>query len=259
LELFGISEARFFTFFLILLRVGSLFAFAPVFGMPLLPQRVKAAAALGLAASLSLLGVGGAVAVPSKLSELLLSVVQEIGIGLLLGFVSRLVFAAVEFGGQIIGLQMGLGIVSILDPQFETQVSIVSQVQFILATLLFLAVGGDRMLLEAFAVNVDRIPPGSPILAGPGLKAIVSLAGEIFRTGLQISAPVVVALLATQVILGVIARSVPQMNMLILGFPLQIFFGLGILALSLPGWSRAVVAGFSKMFEALHGFASLLR
>ena len=153
---------------------------------------------------------------------------------------------------------MGLGIVSILDPQFETQVSIVSQFQFLLATFLYLAVGGDHRLLEAFATNLDRVPPGHMVVNGPVLGVLVTLAGEIFRLGLQLSAPVVVALLATQVVLGVFARSMPQMNMLILGFPLQILFGFGVLGLALPHWSRALLRAFSEGFDALRGLTSLL-
>jgi flagellar biosynthesis protein FliR len=259
LDLFGISEAKFFAFFLILLRIGSLFVFAPVFGNPTVPRRVKATIALGVALSLSFLGVAGEVPVPAALSSLVGFVVQEILIGLLLGFVARLVFAAVEFAGHLVGLQMGLGIVSILDPQFENQVSIISQLQLILATLLFLSVGGERLLLEAFVGNLERVPPGAVALTGSAMKALISLTGEVFRVGLQIAAPVVVALLATQVILGVFARSVPQMNMLILGFPLQIFFGLTILALSLPMWAKTVLGSFYRMFEALRGFSPLLR
>jgi flagellar biosynthetic protein FliR len=258
-DLLGITQTQFFSFFLILLRLGTLFTFAPVYGSAILPVPVKAAVALGLAVCLSALGVGGQVPMPATTSGLAFFAAQEILLGALLGLMTRLVFAAVEFGGQLVGLQMGLGIVSILDPQFETQVSIVSQFQSLLATLLFLAVGGDRILLEAFAANLERIPPGHLVVSGPVVGALVTLSGEVFGLGLQLAAPVVVALLATQVILGVFARSMPQMNMLILGFPLQILFGFGVLGLALPHWGRALARAFSEMFEALHGLASLLR
>lgn len=259
MDIFGISEARFFAFFLILVRLGSLFGFAPVFGTPFIPVRVKTAAVLGIALCLSALGVGGEVPPPGSLSVLAGLVVQELLLGFVLGLVTRLVFAAVEFGGQVVGLQMGLGIVSVLDPQFETQVSVVSQVQFILATLLFLSVGGDRMLIEAFAGNLTRMPPGRFIVAGPAIKTLLLLGGEVFSVGLRISAPVVVALLATHVILGVFTRSMPQMNMLILGFPLQILFGFVILGLSLSHWGAVMVRAFSDMFEALRGVAALFQ
>ena len=175
------------------------------------------------------------------------------------GLASRLVFAAVELGGQLIGLQMGLGIVSILDPQFETQVSVVSQLQFLVATVLFLWVGGDRMLVAAFAGNLERLPLGHPVVTGPALRALVSLGGEVFRLGLQVAAPVVVALLCTQVVLGVFARSVPQMNMLVLGFPLQIMLGFLVMGIGMTHWGRLMLRSFSDMFEALRGLAALLR
>lgn len=258
MDLLGIAQAKFFSFFLILLRLGTLLTFAPVYGTTMLPVRVKAAVALGLAVCLSALGVGGQVPVPATNAALAFLAAQEMLLGFLLGFTTRLVFAAVEFGGQLVGLQMGLGIVSILDPQFQTQVSIVSQFQFLLATFLFLSVGGDLLLVEAFAANLERIPPGHFVMDGHVLGALVTLTGEIFRLGLQLSAPVVVALLATQVVLGVFARSMPQMNMLILGFPVQILLGFGILGLGLPHWCRMLVRAFSETFEVFKGLASLL-
>lgn len=258
MNLLGLGQAQFFSFFLILLRLGGLFSFAPPYGTQVLPVPVKAAVVLGLSACLAALGLGGATPVPAVTAGLVVTVAQELLLGMLLGLIVRLVFAAVEFGGQVVGLQMGLGIVSILDPQFETQVSILSQFQSLLATLLFFAVGGDHLLLEAFVRHLDRIPPGRLLVSGPVVEAVVTLTGEVFRVGLQLAAPVVVALLATQVILGVFARSVPQMNMLILGFPLQLLIGFGILGVGLAHWSRALARGFSETFEALRGLASLL-
>lgn len=254
----GITEAQFFSFFLTLLRLGGLFAFAPVYGTMVVPVQVKAAAVLGLTACLTALGAGGSVSVPPTSGGLAAVVALELLLGMLLGLVTRLIFAAVEFGGQVVGLQMGLGIVSILDPQFETQVSIVSQFQALLATLLFLSLGGDHLLLDAFVGNLQRVPPGHLLVGGPVIGALIALTGEVFRLGLQLAAPVVVALLATQVVLGVFARSVPQMNMLILGFPLQILVGFGVLGLALAHWERALARGFSDTFEVLRGLASLL-
>ncbi|GAB4263561.1 MAG: flagellar biosynthetic protein FliR [Deferrisomatales bacterium] len=259
MELFGITDARFFAFLLILFRMGSLFAFAPVYSSPFVPAQVKAAVALGLSVSLAALGFGGEVAVPASASAVALLAGQEVVLGFLSGFVARLVFVAVQFGGQLIGFQMGLGIVSVMDPQFETQISVVSQFQFLLAILLFLAVGGDRLLLEAFARNLQRLPPGQAVWTGPALEAVVRLSGEIFRVGLQVAAPVVVALFGAHVVLGVFARSVPQMNMLILGFPLQILVGFTVLGLSLPHWGRAVLRALAEGFDALRAIPTLLR
>lgn len=259
MNLFGVTEAWFFAFFLVLLRMGGLFSFAPVFSSPLFPRRVRGAVVLALTASLVVLGVGGVVSPPKTLGLLVLFVLQEVLLGVLLGLAARLVFAAVELGGQLIGLQMGLGIVSILDPQFETQVSVVAQLQFLMATVLFLWVGGDRMLIAAFAGNLERIPVGHPVVTGPALRALLGLAGEVFRLGLQVAAPVIVALLCTQVVLGVFARSVPQMNMLVLGFPLQILLGFVVMGVGMTHWGRLMLRAFSDLFEALRGLSQFVQ
>jgi flagellar biosynthesis protein FliR len=258
LDILGITEARFFAFLLVLLRMASLFAFAPVFSSPFVPTRVKAAVVLGLSASLTALGVPGEVPVPGSLSHLAAFAAQEILLGAWIGFVAQLVFAAVQFGGQLIGFQMGLGIVSVLDPQSETQISVVSQFQLVLAVLLFLAVGGVGMLMETFARNLTSVPPGQPLLSGPVVRALIHLTGEVFSLGLKLSAPVVAALFASQVILGVFARSVPQMNMLILGFPLQILVGFTVMGVAVRHWGHTWLRALSETFEALHGLSSLL-
>ena len=258
MDLFGISDARFFAFVLVVLRTASLFAFAPVYSSPFVPAQVKAAAVLGLSLGMSALGVVPEVAVPATVAGVAGLAAQEVVLGLLIGFVSRLVFAAVQFGGQLVGFQMGLGIVSVMDPQFETQISVVSQLEFMIALLLFLAVGGDRLLVEAFGRNLAALPPGHLEISGPVVRVLVALSGEVFRLGLMLAAPVAGALFAAQVILGVFARSVPQMNMLILGFPLQILIGFTVLALSLPYWSRAFLRALAETIQALAGLGRLL-
>lgn len=258
MEILGITEAQFFTFLLVLIRLGSLFAFAPIFGSGAIPGAVKSALVLGLTLALVALGVPGPVAVPAGLGQIFLLVVQEMLLGILMGYIAGLVFAAVALAGQSISMDMGLGIVSVMDPQFETQVSVISQVQTILATLLFLGVGGERLLVEVFATNLTRIPPGQLVFGGPLIEVLVFLTAEVFRVGLQIAAPVIAAMFAANVVLGIFARSVPQMNMLILGFPLKIFVGLTVMGLSLEYVGRVILRAFSDTFEALAGVASLL-
>lgn len=258
MEILGITEAQFFTFMLVLIRLGSLFAFAPIFGSGAIPGTVKSALVLGLTLSLVTLGVPLQIAVPDRTGTTVLLVIQEMGVGILLGYIAGLVFAGAQLAGQSIGMDMGLGIVSVMDPQFETQVSVISQVQTILATLLFLGVGGERLLVEVFATNLSRIPPGRLVFDGPLIEALVFLTGEVFRVGLQVAAPVIAAMFAANVVLGIFARSVPQMNMLILGFPLKIFVGFTVMGLALPFAARVLLRAFAETFDALAGVAALL-
>ncbi|MDW7711421.1 MAG: flagellar biosynthetic protein FliR [Deferrisomatales bacterium] len=258
MDILGISEARLFGFLLVLLRVGALFAFAPVFSTSFVPARVRAAAALGVSACLGALGLPGEIPVPESLSVLLVLGVQEVLVGALAGYVAQLVFAAARFGGQVAGVQMGLGVASVLAPGMEPEVSVVSHVQFVLAALLFLAVGGEGLLLEGFARNLASVPPGQPLVSGSVAGALVHLTGEVFVLGLKLAAPVVAAVFASQVVLGVLARSVPQLNVLLLGFPLQILVGFTVLGLAVGPWGATWLRALSHTFEALEGVFSLL-
>ncbi len=255
--MFGITDVQFFGFLLVLLRTASLFSFAPVFSSPFVPVQVKAAAVLGLSVGLTGLGLAPAVAVPPTAAGVAAMAGSEVVVGLLAGFVARLVFAAVQFGGQLVGFQMGLGIVSVMDPQFETQISVVSQLEFILALLLFLSVGGDRLLVEAFVSSLGTVPPGGWWDSPAVMEVLVRLSGEVFRLGVALAAPVIAALFAAHVILGVFARAVPQMNMLILGFPLQILVGFTVLGLSLRHWGRAFLWALQDSLRALEALGRL--
>jgi len=256
MQLFGIPETAFFAFMLILFRMAALFSFAPVFSSPSLPAVVKASIILSF--SICLASSGVVAPIPPTFGMLFLAIAREILIGLLLGFAANLIFTAVQLGGQVIGMDMGLGIVSVMDPQFEAQVSIISQFQVMAAILIFLAVGGHLKLIEVFASNLNALPPGRIVLSGEVIESLVYLTSEIFTVGLKLAAPIVATLFAANVILGVFARSVPQMNMLILGFPLKIFTGFMLLGLSLPYVSTVLIRQFSITFEALNGLTALI-
>lgn len=257
MELLGVAESAFFTFFMILLRVGALFSFAPVFSSPSLPAVVKSSMILAFSFCLAM-GVGISAPVPQTVGVLLAVSAREIMLGMLLGFTSNLIFVAVQLSGQLIGMDMGLGIVSVMDPQFEAQVSIISQFQVMAALIIFLSVGGHLKLIEVFASNLAAIPPGRLMVSGSVVESLISLTGEVFKVGLRLTAPIMAALFAANVVLGIFARSVPQMNMLILGFPLKILTGFTLLGLSLPYVSKVLIQQFSITFDALNGLSSLL-
>ncbi len=258
MDILGFSEAELFAFILVVLRMASLFAFAPVFSTQFIPAQVKAALVLGLGLGLTALGAAPPVAVPATTAGVAALAGQEVLLGMLTGLVAQFVFAAVQFGGQVVGFQMGLGIVSVMDPQFETQISVISQLEFLLAVLLFFGVVGYRLLLEAFARNLSAVPPGHVAVGATVVEAVVRLSGEIFRLGLQVAAPVVVTVFCTQVILGVFARSVPQMNVLVVGFPLKIMVGFAVIGLSLPYWGRVFLRALEATFRALDGLGAAL-
>lgn len=259
MKVLGLDEIRLFAFFLVLARTGGFFAVAPLLSGPFIPLRVRGMLAVGLSASLVWLGFPARVPPPASASVVCALLAQEVLLGLAIGLVARLAFAAVEFGAQLAGLQMGLGISAVMDPRMEGDVSVLSPFFFALAGLLFVAMGGLGMLLEAFARNLTEVPPGRALAGAALAGGLVHLSGEVFTLGLRFAAPVVAAVFAAQVALGVLVRSVPPVNAMFLEFPLQVLVGLSALALSLPHWGPAVARALAGSLEILRDLAPLVR
>ena len=237
---------------LVLARIAGLVVSAPVFGHLLVPPRVRAVLALALAAVLTplvpapptlpgdLWGLGGAMAVEALL-------------GTLLGMIAQFVFAGVQLGGQLAGIQMGFGIVNLIDPQSHSQVTIVAQWEALLALLVFLALDVHHLLLRALLESFRTAPPGTVGTGGLGLRQAVSLAGDLFSLGVRIAAPVLVTLLLTNAALGVLSRTIPQLNVFVVGFPVNVGVGLFMLGASLPFTFRLVASRFGALEPALAG------
>lgn len=225
---FTAIEAQFLGFLLILARVSSVVVFAPLFGSDSVPRQVKVL--LGLILSLTLASALGFPApVVSTSGGWVLALFGEVLLGMAIGFVSGLVFSAVQLAGEMIGLQMGFGIVNVIDPAANIQISIIGQLKFILALLMFLAVRGHHMIIEALMHSFQQSPPGAAVLSANTGGVITDLFGLVFEVGLRVAAPVIVALLVISAATGIISRSVPQVNFLVVGFAFRI--GMGLLVL----------------------------
>lgn len=258
MEALGITQGQFWAGILLLARVAGLFTFVPPLSNPIVPRRVKAAAALVMTFSLLSLGVAGQVVPPGGFVEMTLMVAREAAIGLMLGLTAQILFLAVLFGGQVMGTQMGMNVASLMDPQFQASVAEVSYIYYYGAMLMFLAVGGDRMVIETFVGNLHALPLGRSHVPPVAVKAMIFWTGEIFSTGFSLVAPVMASLFATSVLLGILARSVPQINMLMLGYSLKIIVGLLVMALFLPAWMDAFLRFMGRMFEMMAGMSSVM-
>jgi flagellar biosynthetic protein FliR len=221
---------------LVFLRVASALAVMPVFGYRGLALPVKAGLSVFIALLLlpTITLADGMVFKGMGLLGFLGLAMPEILAGLILGMTTNFIFYGVEMAGQLVGIQMGFGIVAVLDPMTETQVSIISQLQYIFAILIFLSLNGHHFLLEGVARSYLAAPLGGVTLPAGLLGIVVKLSGDIFVAAFKIAAPVMAALFLTEVALGIIARTVPQMNIFIVSFPLKIGVGLLTLALSWP-------------------------
>ncbi len=225
---------------LIFARVSILIAAIPLMGARSVPVRVKAALALAVAVVLFPTVPPLPPGFMSEPATVVVGLLGEVLVGAALGLMVRAVFAGIELSGTLMGFNMGFGIVSAIDPQSNAQVSLVGQLQMLFAFLLFLAANAHHEFLRLVGHSFKSLPllggGVSPALAGD----LVQAGGEIFRLGLKLSAPVVAAIFLANVVLGVVARTVPQINLLIVGFPITIALGLVVLGATLPFFGPVV-------------------
>ncbi len=226
------------TFVIILLRVSSIVATMPVLGNRTVPARVKGGLSL-MIAFLLFPFVELHISSPDILT-LVSKMAGEIMIGITIGLAGRLIFAGVQLAGQLAGFQMGFAIVNVFDPISSAQVSIIAQFQYLLAMLIFLAIDAHHVFLYAIAESYRIVPAFDFHFSGGLMQSIVDLSKNMFVVAIKIGAPVIAMLLMISIGFGLIARTVPQINILIVGFPVKIAVGLICIGLSLPVFARMV-------------------
>jgi len=226
-----------------LMRIGSVFAAAPILSGRQVPARWRAA--LVVVITWVVMPVLPPVPVVETFShEALLIAFQQIAIGVLMGFILQLVFAALVFAGQVMAYSMGLGFASMMDPQNGVQVPVVSQFYLILVTLLFLALNGHLILIELVVDSFKTMPVAVDGLSRNTAWDIIIWAGRVFSGGLLMALPVVTALLIINLGMGIITRAAPQLNIFAVGFPMTMMVGFLIMWVTVP--------------DVLHNFSDLM-
>ena len=223
---------------LLLFRLGGLFLVAPVLSAAVVPMRVKTALVLLL--SLLLLP-GGTGLAAEDLAFSPAVVVSELCVGLMLGLGAAVFVGAAEVAGDMMAVQMGLSGASIVDPLSRNQIPVLGQLLGLTALLLILAVDGHLYMVSALHRSFEVMPIGDT-LRPEGLAAnAVHVGSALFLLGVKFAGPVIGALMIGHVALGILARTVPQMNVLMMAFPLQIAIGLLVLGLTLPAVATSFV------------------
>lgn len=214
-------------------RVLALFTAAPLFSTRGFPVRARILLAffiaLAMQASLPpqpVIALNG----PQALGVL----VQQIGIGLTIGFVVRLVFSAMELAGEIVGFQMGLNFAAFFDPAMGAQTSAASRLFGYLSLLMFIAMNGHLMVVMAVARSFEAFPVDQNLLQAVGQMKLYTLGGELFASALWIALPMVGMLMFVNLALGIVSRVAPQMNIYAVGFPVTLAVGLIGMTVTLP-------------------------
>ncbi|MGH1536686.1 MAG: flagellar biosynthetic protein FliR [Gammaproteobacteria bacterium] len=231
-------------------RIAALFSVAPIVSSPFIPLRIKVAIAAVITIFM-LPYINQSQAVELFSSNGFIQVSVQILIGLLMGFVLRLVFSALTIAGENIAVTMGLGFAQITDPVNGVTVPIVSQFLSITATLLFLALDGHLALINLVFDSFSYIPVGSTFGYQTALWDVVSWASNMFVGALMVAIPAITALLIANSALALMTRAAPQLNVFSVGFPITILLGLTVIALTLPSvaivFQNLLNAAFEKM------------
>lgn len=225
---------QFHIFLLVLLRVSALLVVAPIFGHRLYLARAKVGMAFMISLVIFPTVADGGLDIPEGFLPYAFVLVREILMGIVLGFSVLLLFIGIQFAGQLAGLQMGFGIVNVIDPQSYEQISIIGQFLNILAVLLIFSLDGHHIILNGLMASFEAVPLGGVVFKAPVATKLIALTSALFAVAIKISAPILIALFLVSVAMGVLARTVPQMNVFIVGFPVQLAVGLFVMIASLP-------------------------
>jgi flagellar biosynthesis protein FliR len=245
-------------FILVLARVAAI-----LFGVPFLQSRsVPVLVKVGLAFSVSWVLLHrldiSAPSINMSPVTLAIGIGSEVAVGLIIGLMVQLIFTGVQLAGQIAGFQMGFAIANVVDPASSLQIPMLSQFLNLFAFMVFLSLNIHYYFIKALVDGFETIPLLGARFNGNLYQLIMGITGQAFVIAVQVGAPVMVALLLTSVALGLVARTVPQMQIFIVAMPVKILLGLIFLGLSLPYITNFLNVAFQHLGESVQGLMHLL-
>lgn len=217
---------------LVLFRIAGMMIWAPLLGSTQIPKRIKAMIACVLAAAIAP-HLSVHVAIPTTSWGLAMAIGGEIVFGAAMGLILSFVFVAAQWAGELIGVQMGLNLGQTLNPQFGGGSSVVSDLYFFLALLIFLSIGGHLAMIKGVFDSFVALPLLSVSMNRPLLDMIVSMFEGATLLAMQLAAPILVTMLIVDVILGFVGKTVPQLNIMTAGISVRALGGMMILILGL--------------------------
>jgi flagellar biosynthetic protein FliR len=264
-----LDPEKFVLFTLVLTRVSGLFVTAPVFGTTEAPATVRALLSFALTLLLMPTQWGASLALPAGLGPYVLAVGAELLVGMCLGMGLVILLAGIQMAGELISRIGGLTLSDIFDPTVGDNVPLFSKLLSLISTAVFMLIGGHRVVLRGLLDTFHTIPPGGSLAMVLGHKPIgdgnllpsladmfVVLTTQSFSLGIRASMPIVTAVLLATLVLGLIGRTLPQLNVLVLGFGLNAMLTFGILAVSLGAmvlvFQEGIEPALRLMFETLH-------
>jgi len=230
-------------FLLVLFRIGGLMLTAPIFSSSIFPTQVRILLALAIAAAVFPL-VAIDAAVPVTMASALSGLVGELAVGLLIGFGLTLMFMSVQLAAEFMSHQCGMSMGSVYNPMLETSETVFSQLYYMTAVIGFFAVGGHRALLRAVVDSFSTLPPLGFKFTNGMMDLILSLTQIAFELAIRISGPTIIAMMMSLLILGFLSRTMPQLNILNVGFPLKLGIALIVMGFTVMSMEPLLLDAF---------------
>ena len=246
----------FITFTFVLARISGLVMSAPLFGSAEVPVRIRALLAFALSLLVTPVQLGVAVQMPTNLPMYAVALAGELMIGLILGLGVMILLSGVQVAGQVISQMSGMSLADVFNPGFNADVPVIANLLHMVTLAVFVIIGGHRLLVGALLDTYTFMPVGHAQLPESIGTLIASLLTESFSLAVRGAAPAMIALLLATVVLGLISRTLPQLNVLAIGFGLNAVVTFGVLAISIG----AIAWLFQEQFEpAVQAIVDALR
>ncbi|MBI5117001.1 flagellar type III secretion system protein FliR [Candidatus Poribacteria bacterium] len=227
------TALKFQAFLLIFMRVGAMLFVAPVFGGATVPTQTRILFSMIISLVLLPIVRFENATLPLDVLPLAFLAINELLVGLILGASLVFAFAAIQYAGQIVDFQMGFSIVNLIDPTQDVQIPIMGFFHFLVAVLIFLAMDAHHWIIRALVDSFEIVPLMQAGFSGLVVKEIARGFGDLFVVAMRIAAPAIAVLMLYNAALGIIAKTVPQINLLIVGFPARIALGMIVVGLSM--------------------------
>lgn len=250
---------NFQAFFLILVRMFCMFTVAPFFSSDVIPMRIRAVFSVYIAACIFPVVVSSIGEIPENMFSYAVLVLSHALVGILIGFLVSIIFTAFQLAARFFSFQMALGISEVIDPFSQVGITIVGQLWVIMGIMIFLAIDGPHMMLMATfdsykSVQLFRIIEDSRTM----FFALVDSFGAMLLVAMKLAFPILITLFLLAVTLGLLAKAAPQMNVFMVGFPLQIGTGFLIMIVVIGAIALGMSSALNKAFEQLFDFIHAL-
>ena len=233
--LLDLYHNQFLVFVLVLGRISGLVASAPIFASRIIPMHIKALLAIALALLITPLEWTSVVADPGNIVNLLVLLGKELLVGLTLGLGVAILFAGLHVAGQIVSQMSAINLANVVDPAFNEEVTVFSQLFDVVALSAFLLIGGHRTVMSALLETFRWLPVSDVPFASGVVATLIDILTQSFLLGIRAAAPTMVALFMAMLVLGLISRTLPQLNILVVGFSVNTVVLIATLAVTLGG------------------------